>query len=504
MASGRLDRETLIALAVNDRREHWPVAESPYWLVVAVRLVSDALLVFAGFYLAYWMRYSLHIGGEVPAWAFQPFAFFSSKALLLTALIIVIFQVRGIYRQPRWTSFLDEAMSIANGVTTAMALVVLYSFLQRFYPSRLLFIYAWLLIISFLIGKRLLVRFVRVRLWVRGIGVERVLVIGSGKAGERLMQWLLSQPQLGYSVVGFVDDDPPADGWAIATERKVVRPRHLGTEADVGALVREHDIDEVIIALPTTSQGKIMAIVNQCRAAEVEFKLVPDLFELAMDKVNIHDVAGLPLIALKPAEIAGLNFAVKRLIDLVVASTIIVIAAIPMALIALAIKLDSDGPILFRQVRVGRNGRHFVCYKFRTMVRDAEKQQADLQRAHNMDGRLAKLKEDPRRTRVGKLLRRTSFDELPQFFNVVKGEMSAVGPRPPVPSEVAEYDEWHLGRLLVTPGLTGLWQVSGRSNLTFDEMVRLDLYYAENWSPWLDITIMLRTIPAILTARGAY
>ena len=314
----------------------------------------------------------------------------------------------------------------------------------------------------------------------------------------------MSQPQLGYSVVGFVDDDPPADGWAIATERKVVRPRHLGTEADVGALVREHDIDEVIIALPTTSQGKIMAIVNQCRAAEVEFKLVPDLFELAMDKVNIHDVAGLPLIALKPAEIAGLNFAVKRLIDLVVASTIIVIAAIPMALIALAIKLDSDGPILFRQVRVGRNGRHFVCYKFRTMVRDAEKQQADLQRAHNMDGRLAKLKEDPRRTRVGKLLRRTSFDELPQFFNVVKGEMSAVGPRPPVPSEVAEYDEWHLGRLLVTPGLTGLWQVSGRSNLTFDEMVRLDLYYAENWSPWLDITIMLRTIPAILTARGAY
>ena len=504
MASGRLDRGTLIALAVNGRREHRTVADSPYWLVVTARLVSDAVLVFAGFYLAYWLRYSLHVGGEVLLWAHQPFSFFASKALMLTALVVVIFQVRGIYRQPRWTTFLDEAMSIANGVTTAMALVVLYSFLQRFYPSRLLFIYAWLLIIALLIGKRLLVRFVRERLWMRGIGVDRVLVIGAGRAGERLMQWLLSQPRLGYNVVGFVDDAPPPEGWAIATDRKVVRPRYLGTEDEVGALVREHDVDEVIIALPTTSHEKIMGIVNQCRAAEVEFKLVPDLFELAMDRVNIHDVAGLPLIALKPAEIAGLNYAVKRVIDVLVATMVLLVGAIPMAAIALAIKLDSDGPILFRQVRVGRNGRHFVCFKFRTMVRDAEKQQNHLLQAHNMDGRLAKLRKDPRRTRVGKLLRRTSFDELPQFFNVLKGEMSVVGPRPPVPAEVAEYDEWHLGRLLVTPGLTGLWQVSGRSNLTFDEMARLDLYYAEHWSPWLDITIMLRTIPAILTARGAY
>lgn len=504
MASGRLDRETLIALAVNGRREHQAVAGSPYWLVVAVRMISDAGLVFLGFYLAYWMRYSLHIGGDVLIWAYQPFSFFLSKAIALPLLVVGIFQVRGIYRQPRWTTFLDEAMSIASGVTTAMALVVLYSFLQRFYPSRLLFIYAWLLIIVLLIGSRFFVRLVRERLWLRGIGVDRVLVIGAGRAGERLMQSLLSQPRLGYSVVGFVDDVPPADGWAIATDRKVVRPAYLGTEDDVGELVRAHRIDEVIIALPTTSHEKIMGIVNQCREAEVEFKLVPDLFELAMDRVRIHDVSGLPLIALKPAEIAGVNYVVKRIIDVVVASAVIVVGAIPMAAIALAIKLDSDGPILFRQVRVGRNGRHFVCFKFRTMVRDAEKQQATLRREHNMDGRLAKLKEDPRRTRVGKLLRRTSFDELPQFFNVLKGEMSVVGPRPPVPAEVAEYDEWHLGRLLVTPGLTGLWQVSGRSNLTFDEMVRLDLYYAENWSPWLDITIMLRTIPAILTARGAY
>jgi exopolysaccharide biosynthesis polyprenyl glycosylphosphotransferase len=245
-------------------------------------------------------------------------------------------------------------------------------------------------------------------------------------------------------------------------------------------------------------------IMDQCRAEEVEFKLVPDLFELAMDRVNIHEVAGLPLIGLKPARISGWNYWVKRSMDLFVALVVLIAGAVPMALIALAIKMDSDGPVLFRQERVGRNGRRFICYKFRTMVRDAETLNDYLEKEYGIDGRLIKHRQDPRRTRVGRVLRRASLDELPQFFNVLLGEMSVVGPRPPVPAEVARYDEWHHGRLLVTPGLTGLWQVSGRSNLTFDEMVRLDLYYAEHWSPWLDLKVILRTIPAVLTARGAY
>jgi exopolysaccharide biosynthesis polyprenyl glycosylphosphotransferase len=190
--------------------------------------------------------------------------------------------------------------------------------------------------------------------------------------------------------------------------------------------------------------------------------------------------------------------------DIAVSLSVLAVTAIPAALIAIAIKIDSDGPVFFRQERVGKDGRRFTCYKFRTMVRDAEQQLAVLESNGMIDERLIKQRDDPRRTRVGKWLRRTSLDELPQFVNVLRGEMSIVGPRPPVPAEVAKYDDWHHDRLLVTPGLTGLWQVSGRSNLTFEEMVRLDLYYAEHWSPWLDIKIMLRTIPAILTARGAY
>src|SRR5690606_7629255 len=158
----------------------------------------------------------------------------------------------------------------------------------------------------------------------------------------------------------------------------------------------------------------------------------------------------------------------------------------------------------FRQIRVGKNGRRFTCYKFRSMCQDAEQRKAELQAVYRKGELLFKLKDDPRRTRVGRFLRRTSLDELPQFINVLLGEMSVVGPRPPVPSEVAAYEDWHYERLMVTPGLTGLWQVNGRSNLTFDEMVKLDLYYAEHWSPWLDIKLILRTIPAVLLGRGAY
>lgn len=480
------------------------MGDVPRWLMIAARMATDAGLTVLGFWLAYWLRYGLHVGGDVSPASQQPFSFFYGKILLLALLVVGVFQIRGFYRMPRWTTLLDEVSLIANTITTSMALVILYSFLQRFYPSRLVFILAWLVIIALLICKRIAIRVVRERLWLRGIGVDRVLIVGAGRAGQRMMQWLFGQPQLGYQVVGFVDDDLGYESLAIATHRRVERPIYLGPSAGIRDVVRRHSVDEVIIALPPTAHEQMMWIVGQCRADDVEFKLVPDLFELALDSVNIHEVAGLPLIGLKPARISGWNLVVKRSMDVVLSLAVLVFGSIVMAPIAVAIKLDSEGPILFRQERVGRNGRRFVCYKFRTMVRDAESMRDELIRMGNVDPRLIKNPNDPRRTAVGKVLRKLSLDELPQFINVLLGEMSIVGPRPPVPAEVAEYDDWHRGRLLVTPGLTGLWQVSGRSNLTFDEMVRLDLYYAEHWSPWLDIKIILRTFPAIVTARGAY
>lgn len=503
-SNGTVALEATRLVAMNGRIQHRGIDGVPRWMAIGFRMLTDAGLVVVGFAIAYWLRYSVEIGGEVPAHAQQPLSYFSTIIILLTVLTIIVFQIRGLYRMPRWVTALDEAMVIAGGVIIAMAMVVLYAFFLQFSPSRGVFIIAPFVIIALLIAKRFVMRLIRERLLLKGIGVDRVIVVGAGQAGQRLMQWLLGQPQLGYQVVGFVDDGPTPVELAIATQRSVIRPQRLGSSADVGEIVMRERIDEVIIALPPTAHETMVWIMDQCRECDVEFKLVPDLFELAMDQVHIHEVAGLPLIGLKNAEISGWNFVVKRAMDIAISTFVLVGLSWLFLLFALLIKLDSEGPVFFKQERVGRNGRRFMCYKFRTMVRDAENQKAQLKNMYGNHPFFFKDKNDPRRTRVGKFLRRSSLDELPQFFNVFLGEMSVVGPRPGVPAEVSNYDDWHRDRLLVTPGLTGLWQVSGRSNLTFDEMVRLDLYYAEHWSPWLDVKIILRTFPAVLTGRGAY
>jgi exopolysaccharide biosynthesis polyprenyl glycosylphosphotransferase len=475
------------------------------WVMPIARAAIDALVVFAAFGIAYWLRYELEIGGEVLPGFSQPFSFFLDSVIFqLIVVTVVVFQLRGIYRLPRWTSFLDEALIIASSATTAMAIIILYSYLQRFFPSRLIFIYAWILIIALLLGKRLLVRLIRQGFWARGIGVDRVLIVGAGRAGQRIMQHIYGNPQLGYRVVGFLGDPPEDSNWGIATERRVERPPYLGDPGAIEEAIRQHEVNEVIIALPPAEHRNIFRMVQQCRQMDVSFTFLPDLFEMALDRVTIHEVAGLPLIELRESRIRGWNYILKRAMDLLISVSVLTLLAPILLLISLAIRLDSNGPVFIRQVRVGRDGEEFVCYKFRSMVQDAEQLKEDLMKKTGNNGPLFKLKDDPRVTRVGRLLRKTSLDELPQFFNVLLGEMSVVGPRPQIPAEVELYEDWHFQRLQVTPGLTGLWQVSGRSDLSFDEMVKLDLYYAENWSPWLDIKLMLRTVPAVLFGRGAY
>ncbi len=474
------------------------------WIPRLAQITVDGVLLALAFWLAYLLRYRWEFGGDVPAFFVQPFQAFLGRAGLFVVVTLLILGVRGLYRLPRWTSFLDEASIIASGVTTGMAVVILYSFLSRFTPSRLIFIYAWILAIVFLVTQRLIGRWIRAWLWSRERMVDRVVIIGSGPAACRIMQYLYTHPQLGYRVLGYIDVEPPAEPLVLATERGVVQPPHLGTLDQAVDLFQKIQVDEVIVALPPAHHDRVLQIVEQCRELDIAFSLVPDLFELALDRVQISEVAGLPLIGIKESRLQGWNWWIKRTMDIVIAATVLVLAAPLMLLIALAIKLDSPGPILFRQVRIGKGGKPFVLYKFRSMVDGADKQQQALLRATGRSPLLFKLRDDPRVTRVGRFLRRTSLDELPQFWNVLKGEMSVVGPRPPVPEEVAAYQDWHLQRLLVTPGLTGLWQVNGRSDLTFDEMVRLDLYYVENWSPWLDLKVMLRTVPVVLTGRGAY
>ena len=480
-------------------------AASP--LVPLLRAGSDFLLIALGFVLAYVVRYTREIGGQIDPEDYRPLASFVPVILILGTVLLTVYAFRGLYRLPRWTGFLDEASLVVGGALTGFAAVIVLVFYYRqLYFSRLIFLYALAFVVALLLAKRLVVHGLHSWMRARGRWLDRALVIGTGAAGRRVMSALLGEPRLGYEIVGVVDDGPLPPDWAIATQRGVQRPVHLGSCHDLHEVIRRYAVDEVIVALQPTEHDQILWVIEQCRAERIAFTLVPDLFALSLDRVEVHDLNGLPLISVPDAGIRGWNLAVKRAADVVLGGILLLISAVPLVLIALLIRLDSPGPALLRQVRVGRDGRPFRCFKFRTMVQDADKLKARLAASADYTGDrvLFKLRDDPRRTRVGRWLRRTSLDELPNLFNVLRGEMSLVGPRPAVPEEVALYEPWHHQRLAVMPGMTGLWQVNGRSDLTFDEMVRLDLYYAEHWSLWLDLKIMLRTIPAVLTGRGAY
>ncbi|MGB3903421.1 MAG: exopolysaccharide biosynthesis polyprenyl glycosylphosphotransferase, partial [Anaerolineae bacterium] len=220
--------------------------------------------------------------------------------------------------------------------------------------------------------------------------------------------------------------------------------------------------------------------------------------------VDTDEINGIPLIGMKEPTLKGWRIALKRFTDIAISSAALLILAPLLFLIGVLIKLDSPGSVFFKQTRLGRGGKPFTCYKFRSMTEEAEKELPKLTSLDETTGPIFKIKDDPRRTRLGSILRRFSLDELPQLINVFRGDMSLVGPRPPLPSEVEQYEDWHHDRLNIPSGITGLWQVMGRSDLSFDEMVMLDLFYAENWALWLDFKIMLRTIPTVLFGRGAY
>jgi len=313
-----------------------------------------------------------------------------------------------------------------------------------------------------------------------------------------VLQTLVARPDMGYKVIGFVDDDPERGA------NDLGRVPALGSIDNLPRLIDEHRVDLVIITLPWNVQRKILAIVRECERQQVKVRTVPDLFELSLSQVQVEMLGGIPMLGLNgEARFNTSNRITKRMVDIALALVALLPSTLITLVIAIAIRLDSPGPIFFTQERIGLEGRRFKVYKFRSMVVNAEKMHADLIRRTGEDPRHPKLANDPRVTRVGRWIRRFSLDEVPQIWNILRGDMSWVGPRPATPDEVALYEPWHLQRLRVLPGLTGLWQVSGRSEVPFEEMCLLDIYYIENWSLGLDLQIVLRTIPIVLFAHGA-
>lgn len=466
----------------------------------------DATLILLGFALAYWMRYQLRwpppfnrIIQEVLTVNYVPFNSFRPYVGLLIAVLLALFAMKGLYRLPRNASVLDHLGPLISATTTGVALVVLVTIIQRPLYSRLLFAFAWGATILCIGISRVAVVNMRRWRWARGVGRERVLVIGGTGLGRQVMDGIVAQTFLGYSLVGYLEDrDLPR------SERRDGHFRYLGVVHELDQIIRAQQVNLVIIALPFWEHHRLPEIVRICRSAEIEFRVVPDLFELSFDRINVVNLSGIPLIGLKELSLKGGNLLLKRAIDLsliLLAAPVLLLLA---GLIAWAIRRDSPGAAIFKQTRIGRGGQPFTVYKFRTMVADAESRKAELAHHNEADGPIFKMRNDPRLTPLGSLLRRSSLDELPQLWNVLRNEMSLVGPRPQLPEEVAKYEEWHNRRLEVKPGMTGLWQVLGRSDTSFDEMVRLDIYYAENWSPGMDLRILIETIPAVLSGKGAY
>lgn len=467
-------------------------------------LVLDIASIWAAFWLAYKVRYGLEVGGIVTANWWQDFSTFAPAAWAAVVILLVIFPARGIYTVRARKSMLDDVRNVLGGYAMVMAGVILFAFFTSFSPSRLVFVYVILFGAIFMLGHRAIANALRTRLHQAGIAVDRVLIVGDGENARRLMQSMLGQAGWGYRLVGYVADASNGDRINVATENGVLTCPRLGESDDVGTLVKRYSVDEVLVIGNGRSTEQISRIVEQCRESVVQFRIVPDLLQISMDRVDISDINGIPTIGIRDASIKGWNAFLKRLMDILISGTGLLILSVPMAFVAILIKRDSKGPVFYTQTRVGQYGNPFTMIKFRCMITNADQMWTELVETVGGDGRIFKDPNDPRLTGIGKRLRKLSLDELPQLINVLRGDMSIVGPRPPLPKEVAVYEEWHKQRLLVRPGLTGLWQVNGRSDLSFDEMIRLDLYYAENWSPWLDIKVLLRTIPAVLLGRGAY
>lgn len=461
-------------------------------------VISDLILITLAFMFAYVARYQFQ--WLLPTTVIVPYQEYLGQQLLLTIMLIFMFIQNKVWVRRRGEFWIDEISRVGYATAAGIALMMAFTFFFRPLAfSRLLLIWALLFIVLFIACARLLRRFILQLLYRRGIAVDRALIIGSGEVGRGVIRTLLARRDLGYRAIGYLDDGTSEGNIGSA------RIPHLGSWTDLQTILEsDSNVHTVFVALPNYKHEQIDDLVRISQQHGVNTRVVPDLFQLSLNRVEFNNMAGIPMLSAREPRLISAGQTTKRLLDLL----IVVILAIPVGIItvitAATVKLESPGPAFFMQERVGYQGKRFRMAKFRSMVVNAEDQKQALAAMNEADGPIFKIRDDPRLTRIGRIIRRFSLDELPQIYNVLIGDMSIVGPRPPLAEEVALYQPWHKERLEVKGGITGLWQVSGRSDLTFDEQCLLDIYYIENWSLALDLRIMLQTIPYVIAGRGAY
>lgn len=431
--------------------------------------------------------------------AVQPFDNEVPVALAVIPLWLGLFYLAGAYRPEYLNAGGDAFRRFTAGVAGGVFTLGFLSFLLNLQLSRLFV--AFLAVFVFVGGGvlRLLVRrYVQSR-HRRGELVQRTVVVGADRDARQLVSALQADPDSNYLVVGYLDDQAGANGTVPIDGLPV-----LGRPDEVLTVCESLAVGCVIVSPAGVSAGTLRDVTIALEGSEVDLAVAPSLFQVVTRRMTIETVGNVPILHVDQIRLRRGKAALKRTLDLVVASGLLLVCGPVIVAAMVAVRLTSPGPALFRQQRIGRDGRPFTMLKLRTMVRDADQRLDELTHLNEAQGHFFKVAADPRVTRIGAPLRRWSLDELPQLINVLRGDMSMVGPRPPLPEEVERYDPWHRRRLRVRPGITGVWQVSGRSNVPFEEAVRLDLFYIENWSLGYDLYLLGRTVGAVLSRRGAW
>ncbi len=456
-------------------------------------IVLDACLTTLAFIFATSLRpylTNLPLLVEVSAFSSPTILFF-----IVPLLWVLVFLFASVYDPKRIYKIVDELqlVTLATGFAALLFAGLLYLAFRDF--SRWLFITFVLLDLLFLISWRVIARAWFKLGHFRSFDERRILIVGGGEVGQRVGKLIEKNQMPGLSLLGFLDDNVRYDALNAPLLGKINEAHHV---------VKRYQINDVVISLPREAYGQVNKLILELNELPVQLRVVPDYFSLTLYRATVDDFSGIPMINLRDPMLNDYQRLTKRIFDLFLGSMITLFVLPLMSLIAFAVKLDSPGPVIFKQERVGENGRIFYMFKFRSMVQGAEKRQNEVAITKKDGQVIHKHPNDPRITRVGKFIRRTSLDELPQLFNVLQGTMSLVGPRPELPWLLSQYDLWQHKRFAVPQGMTGWWQVNGRADKPMHLNAEDDLYYVQNYSLWMDIYILLKTPWVVLRGNGAY
>jgi exopolysaccharide biosynthesis polyprenyl glycosylphosphotransferase len=475
----------------------WPLVWQ-WRMLIASLVVLDGLLVGAALRVAYWIRFEL----SLPFFELQVQPSIQRYQTLVAVSIpvwLLLVALLGGYHRRNLLGGVREYALLFNASTVWVLAMILAGFFGTFLVARGWLVLAWGLAFLFAAWGRFGVR--RVIYGLRRVGwfLSPAIIVGAGPEGRILAEQLLSWSTSGLRLLGFVDDHVP-DGTAVFGQLRVLS----GLEG-LDGLIQRHGVEELILATSAMTRDQIVSTFKRYGVADqINLRMSSGLFEIITTGLQVRELGTVPLVGVNKMRLTGIERFGKLALDYAITIPGLILLSPFLAAIVIAIKLDSPGPIIHRRRVMGARGRQFDAFKFRTMRLDGDailQSRPDLQEELQLNH---KLKDDPRVTRVGRILRRVSLDEVPQLINVLRREMSLVGPRMITPEEISKYNQWDLNLLTVQPGITGLWQVSGRSDVSYDERVRLDMYYIRNWTFWFDLQLLIRTIPAVLFGRGAY